>query len=73
MSKSNDVYKFIVRYKIAHQGNSPSFTEIMDGCQISSKSIVAEIMTSLEDAGLLKQDGVKNIEIKNGKWTLEEA
>ena len=73
MSKSNDVYRFIIRYKIAHQGNSPSFEEIMEGCQISSKSVVSDILESLQDAGLLKQDGVKNIEIKNGKWILEEA
>lgn len=73
MSKDNDVYRFIVRYKIAHQGNSPSFDEIMEDCNISSKSIVAQAMANLQDAGLLVQDGVKNIEVTNAKWILEEA
>jgi SOS-response transcriptional repressor LexA len=73
MSKDNDVYRFIVRYKIAHQGNSPSFEEIMEGCNISSKSMVSHILASLQDAGLLVQDGVKNISIPNSKWTVEEV
>lgn len=73
MSKSNEVYKFIVRYKIAHAGSDPSFEQIMEGCDISSKSIVSYALDSLQDAGALKHDGVKNIYIPNSKWVLEEA
>ena len=73
MSKNNDVYRFIVRYKTAHAGSDPSFEQIMEGCQISSKSVVAGIMVSLQDAGLLVQDGIKNIYIPKSRWILEEA
>lgn len=73
MPKENDVYRFIVRYKTAHAGNSPTFDEIMAGCEISSKSVVFQILSDLQDQSILKYDGVRNIDIPNSKWTVEEA
>ena len=73
MSKSNDIYKFIVRYKLEHQYNSPSFEAIRKACNISSKSVVDYHIKELKKAGLLEQDGVKNITIPGLKLTQEQT
>lgn len=73
MAKHKDVLKFVIRYKSEHNGNSPSYEEIMAGCKIKSKSHVSGILDELENDGLLEHNGVKSINIPNSVWELKEA
>ena len=43
-----DVLDFITCGKQLHDGNSPTWREIAEGCSISSMSVVAYILHSLE-------------------------
>jgi SOS-response transcriptional repressor LexA len=70
------VYEFIVTYKRGHDGNSPTFREIMEGCAITSTSMVLYYLTGLEKRGLIRRPepeiGNRNatkIEIVGGQWT----
>lgn len=71
MSKDNEVLKFVIRYKVAHQGNSPSYEEISEACGVKSRSHVAKILDKLQESGALEHNGVKNISIPNSKWIQE--
>jgi len=46
-----DVFNFIVAYKQLHDGNSPTWREIGNACNISSVSVVAYILKKLEAQG----------------------
>lgn len=72
MSKDNDVLKFVIRYKAEHNGNSPSYDEIVDACGVW-KSQVGGILGRLEKNGLLESEGTRGIKIPGSKWTHEEA
>ncbi len=61
------IFAYICQYKAEHDGNSPTLREIMDGCQVSSTSVVVYILDRLENAGRLTRNGGK-IEITGGKW-----
>ena len=73
MSKDNSVLKFVIRHKAEHNGNSPSYEEIMSACGIKSKSHVGVILDRLEASGLLESEGTRSIKIPNSRWTYEEA
>ena len=69
-------YEFVVGYKKIHDGNSPSFREIMEGCGISSLSVVLYYLNKLEDRGLIRRPEAKigerfarKIEVVGGRWT----
>lgn len=68
------IFNFIVAYKSAHDGNSPTSREIMDGANISSTSVVHYHLRKLEVQGKIWIDGNKarRIEVIGGKWTYEE-
>lgn len=44
---------FIIRYRARHGGNSPSYTQIMRGCGLSSTSVAWRIVKDLIDDGRL--------------------
>lgn len=63
------VLKFIVQYKIAHDGNSPSLDEISDGLGWNSKSTVHRMLSLLESEGLIMRgDGARSIEVSGGRY-----
>ena len=71
------VYNSIIAYKRAHDGNSPTFREIMEDCGISSTSVVLYYLNKLEQRGLIRRPeppiGNRNatkIEVVGGKWGL---
>lgn len=77
-SPGERVYQFIVNYKRRHDGNSPTFREIMEGCTITSTSMVLYYLTGLEKRGLIRRPepvfGNRNatkIEIVGGRWLLD--
>lgn len=64
------MYKFILKYKLEHDGNSPSMEEIMDACDVSSKSVCNYHLSKLEDDGLIERvDGqARSIVVVGGFW-----
>jgi hypothetical protein len=71
----DQVFDWIVVFKIAHDGNSPTIAEIMQQFQISSKSLAARILDNLEKAGLIGRMGYKSrmICVNSGKWTRDNS
>lgn len=49
----NKVLRWIVEFKIEYKGASPTLVEIMEGCEVSSKSVVSYIIDALEQEGSL--------------------
>ena len=73
--QARKVFWFIVAYKQAHDGNSPSFREISEKCSIPFSGVaLRDVMLRLTDAGLLKprQHGVRAraIVTMHGAWVL---
>lgn len=73
------VYDFIVEHKHRHDGNSPTYREIMDGASVSSTSMVRFYLNKLEKQGLIRRPeppigerfSVK-IEVIGGRWERDE-
>ena len=65
------VLTFIVEFKIAHDGCSPSLQEIADACDISSKSVVLYKLKALEyHEKIVRLKGARGIKVVGGKWGL---
>ena len=68
------VLGYIVWYKTANDGNSPTIREIMAGCGIGSTSIVSYILRDLQDEGKLRIiDGSRGIMVTGGHWEMRDA
>ena len=70
-----EVYKFIIRFKQSHNGNSPSMLEIEKGTCASSRSHVHYVLKKLEDAGYLKMgenQRSRGIQIPGTEWVKTE-
>ena len=66
-----EIFKFIIRFKRTHNGNSPSIREIAEGTHISSKSHAHYILRKLEEAGYLKMGNdqtSRGIQIPGTEW-----
>jgi SOS-response transcriptional repressor LexA len=63
-----EIYNFLVAYKTAHDGNSPSIREICEATGFASTSHVAYILTQLERHGKIKVTGVRQIAVVGGEW-----
>ena len=69
-----DVLAYIIQYKTANDGNSPTIREIMSGCGICSTSIVSYILRDLQDEGKLRIiDGSRGIMVTGGHWEMRDA
>jgi SOS-response transcriptional repressor LexA len=67
-----DVLTYIIAYKTANDGNSPTIREIMSGCHVSSSSMVSYILRDLQDAGKLRiEQGSRGIMVTGGVWKVE--
>lgn len=68
------VYEFVVRYKIEHDGNSPTLREIMADVGIPSKCTASRELGELVDSGYItRTPGEKRgIEVVGGQWTPPE-
>lgn len=64
------VLKFVVFYKAANNGNSPSYDEIVEACGVW-KSQIRGILERLERSGKLEMRGTRNIKIPNSRWSQE--
>ncbi|MDI6770115.1 MAG: hypothetical protein QMD04_10640 [Anaerolineales bacterium] len=62
------VFEFIVAYKRANDGNSPSMREIMEACGITTLSLMDYILADLVDRGLILRSGSRSIRVIGGQW-----
>ena len=71
-SKKEEVYQFIMQYKSEHNGLSPSYDQIREGCSISSKNSIALILRELINEGRIGREGTRGISIPNSEWIMKE-
>lgn len=64
-----EIYDFIVSYKMEHDGNSPSYREIANGCGLASTNSVHAYVHALIDSGDLEQKNGK-LCTTDGQWFL---
>ena len=74
------VFKFIVAYKVAHDGNSPTLRDIMRAFEISSSSVANFIVRDLTAMGLIRLPPIRagrtiarGIEVIGGEWTCRQV
>jgi DNA-binding MarR family transcriptional regulator len=74
--KPQAILKFLIGYKLNHDGVAPSFTEIGEAVGITTNSVVSFHLTTLEEAGLVTclRDETgrripRGIKVKYGQWT----
>ena len=65
------IYHFIVNFKREHDGNSPGFREIAEGCGFGSTNTVAYHIESLMAAGLIYRKD-RRLCVHGGSWELNE-
>lgn len=72
----DEIYRYIVAYKQAHDGNSPTIRQIQERCDVSSTSMVNHYLERLQQAGRVqivdKPDGSKgrHIAVVGGRWEM---
>jgi SOS-response transcriptional repressor LexA len=74
-SRQQRVYHFIVQYKKGHDGNSPTIREIMDGCELTSTSLVRYYLIELARHGLIRmpeKGAAAKIEVIGGYWMITQ-
>lgn len=71
----DSVFNWIVAYKRAHDGNSPTMREIADACHISSLAQVNYILADLEGKGRLTLSRTtgrtRSICVVGGQWSYQ--
>jgi len=70
------IYRFIIRYKRMHAGDSPSRREIAAGLGLDSVNTVQNHMDALETAGLIKRPKrgyARSITIPGASWDFDES
>ena len=74
MNDYSDVYNFLITYKRANDGNSPSIRQITDACGYKSTSAAHHALIRLQEAGKIKLLGdhgtSRLICIVGGFWNL---
>lgn len=72
MNRRDQVMEFILTYKEAHDGNSPTVREIAAGCGIPSTSNVVWWLRRLEAEGWLRVEETgtsrRRIMVVGGRW-----
>lgn len=76
--KPDEIYAYIIRYKLSHDGNSPSYRQIVDACDLSSTSVVSDHLDVLRRQGRIRLLNEKNstarcIAVVGGRWEIETA
>lgn len=69
------IFDYIVAYKSAHDGNSPTVRQITAQCGISSTSVTAYNLGRLAADGRIRigdtWGATRSIEVVGGKWGME--
>lgn len=67
----NKLFQYIVRYKLAFDGNSPTYDDIMRECRLSSKSLVQRHLKRLARQGRIRlpaNGSARSIVVVGGTW-----
>jgi SOS-response transcriptional repressor LexA len=70
------IYRFIIRYKRMHAGDSPSRREIAAALDLESINTVQNQIENLETAGLIKRPQLghaRRIVIPGASWEFDES
>jgi SOS-response transcriptional repressor LexA len=67
--KYAEIYDFIVGFKQAYNGNSPTFRQIGDAVGISSSSVVNTYLDRMVTRGMIEREGrFRMISIPGSRW-----
>lgn len=66
------ILQHIIDYKKAHDGNSPTFRNIMQACGISSSGHMQYILNAMEAQGTIRI-AARSIEVVGGRWEYTAA
>ena len=71
MSKTEErktkILEFVIEYKRTHNGNSPSYSEIMDYVGITSKSFIRRLLSEIPE---IQFEGTRSIEVSDSEWRM---
>lgn len=70
--KYQQIYNFIVEFKSANDGNTPTYRQIADACGVSSTSMVSSYLFEMEKVGMIERkrqgNGMAKIVIPGARW-----
>lgn len=67
------VLKFLKFYKSTHDGCSPTYKQIADGCDLISSSTALYHVKKLAEVGLIRlPEDANDIEVVGGQWTMAD-
>jgi hypothetical protein len=72
----DSVLAYLIQYKLANDGNSPTIREICDSCDIPSTSVGLNVLHRMQKAGLITLDERnvnRKIQIVGGRWVYDGA
>ena len=74
-AQTQRMYDFIVAYKRANDGNSPTTQEMMAACGYLTTSVVRYQLNKLQAEGLILLEPGRHcfIRVVGGEWNLQEA
>lgn len=75
-TKLDRLHRFILEFKIAHDGNSPSMRDIVDAELATSTSVARDMLRRLEKAGRIQLGGANTarmIVVPGGEWVPPEG
>ena len=67
-----EIYTYIIAYKQANDGLSPSYRDIM-AQGVGSTSTVARHLKKLEADGKITVSGVRGIKVTGGEWRMNDG
>lgn len=72
--RAQEIFDFIVQYKTANDGQSPTMREMMGGTDITSTSVITYYLDTLVEYGLILRvdKESRGIQVVGGKWRLEK-
>lgn len=73
MSTTDQVYRFIIRYKSENDGNSPSVRDICDALRINSTSVCSYHLRRLVQDGRIgmSKKSSRSIVVVGGQWNMQ--
>ena len=71
---TKNVLEFLKQYKSDHDGCSPTYAQVAEGCRLASSSVASYHLDKLAGLGLIRMpEGKRDIEVVGGQWTMEQA
>lgn len=70
----DEILRYIIEYKMANDGNSPTHRQIMEACGITNPSTTFYILERLEKDGKISFTGygdARGIKVTGGQWSMQ--